>query len=146
MYDVLLGVHRHTIDSKNRVFIPVKHRSFFEGGIFLMKVPGQPAVQIARAEHAKMMEQKINAMEDPVKRNVLHDQLFMNAGYIDLDAQGRILVDPKLLSYIGVKAGDPVVISAHGDYDRLWAEDEFDKRYDMTVESDDFINAFNEMF
>jgi MraZ protein len=116
---VLVGEYELTLDAKNRVAVPARLRGQFAEGIFLTKEPEPCVGGWSPDEFADRLEED-TAATDPgshARRDVKR-RLAANAVYLELDAQGRVTLPAKHLSYAGVTR-DLTVIGAQ-DHLEIW--------------------------
>jgi len=123
-----LGESQHTVDAKNRVFLPKRFLSGlersdvegqpkgiltrgFEGCLFLFSQPGfQRAVD--------RLEMQPFARED---ERLLQRLFFSHASEVQLDAQGRLLLPEKLKAIAGI-AKDVVIVGLMERIE-IWAKE-----------------------
>ncbi len=121
---MLSGEYNHSIDSKNRMFIPAKYREEL-GGVFVI-------FRSIRDNYLKMMS--MNEWENyvaPIKalpRKTSEEALrYLNrtAAQVSPDSQGRILIPTALLECAQIQK-DAVVVGC-GDYAEIWAAEIYNK-------------------
>ena len=122
METVFIGSHRHTIDAKGRVSVPVKFREVlaerYDGKLILTRDYDSCLVLYPQEEWQTLFEKIKNA---PVMARELRDFMrFYLSGATDsaLDRQGRVLVPGELRAYAGI--GKEVVFVGMGERVELW--------------------------
>lgn len=92
---MLLGHFRHQVDSKGRVAVPAQYRrSLPEGSVVSVGTEGRLVIRPA-AEWAELeREHRLSAQTPEEERRVLRT-LFASARVLDLDSQGRMILDPQ---------------------------------------------------
>ncbi len=127
---MLSGEYNHSVDAKNRMFIPAKYREEL-GSVFVI-------FRSIRDNYIKMMS--MNEWENfvaPIKalpRKTSEDTLrFLNrnASQVTPDSQGRILIPASLLAHAQITK-DAVVVGC-GDYAEIWSAE----LYNVSVENED---------
>ena len=120
---LLTGEYEHVIDDKNRVLISNKLRNQIDteihGSNFYLSV-GANGVLCLYPE--KCFERLIAAL---AKKNAAADEAvayermsFALAGKVELDSQGRLLLNERLRKRAGLK--DNVMLTGAGDHIELW--------------------------
>ena len=124
---MLTGEFRHSLDAKNRIFMPAKLREEL-GETFM----------IARDIREKCL--KVYSMEEweeyisPILRMPRKDQeailrtLHRDAAQVSADAQGRIVVPVALVQYAGISKA--AVVVGCGKYAEIWSEEEYQRMVD----------------
>ncbi|HBU68901.1 MAG TPA: division/cell wall cluster transcriptional repressor MraZ [Elusimicrobia bacterium] len=104
-----LGQYLHSVDKKNRLFLPSKFRSKkskyivskgLEGCLYLYDSEGWDKV-ILKLENLSLPDKK---EERAFKR-----ALFSGAGEVECDSQGRILLPQALVSYAAIKSQATII-------------------------------------
>lgn len=116
---VLVGEYELTLDAKNRVAVPARLRNAFVEGVYLTKEPEPCLGGWSPEEFADRMEED-TAATDPgsLARRDVKRRLAANAVFLELDAQGRVTLPARHLSYAGVSR-DVTVIGAQ-DHLEIW--------------------------
>ena len=129
MAGVFVGRHDRQLDPKGRLALPASFRQKFESEAYLTF--GNGCVDAFTPEEYEQMAQETmdKVRQGEIGRNRLR-ALSANTFAVPIDAQGRIVVDPKLRSFAGLELSTRVVVI--GAYDRveIWNAERFD-----TVES-----------
>lgn len=120
---MLAGEYRHSVDAKNRLFIPAKHREELGTSFVIVKDVRGPRLKV-------FSMQAWEAYLEPIKHQdrKIVDQLMRflhsTAIYAEPDSQGRVVLTPALLEYAGI--GKEAVIVGCADYAEIWAADKYD--------------------
>ena len=139
---MLSGEFRHSVDAKNRLFIPAKHREEL--------CVSTPEEENASADKCFMIVKNIRekcltvysmaAWEDyiaPILKLERRDSerilrsLHKDAAQVSPDSQGRIVLTPVLMRYAEIEKS--VVIVGCGTHAEIWSE----KLYDEMNEAED---------
>lgn len=116
---MLLGEYRHTIDAKNRVFIPAKLREQL-GETFVMTRKMEHCLALYSEYEWEKFAEKINTLPDSLV-GAIKQFLFPKSVTVTPDSQGRIVIPSDLGQY--AKLDKNAVIAGVGDHAEIWAED-----------------------
>ncbi len=121
---MLTGEFSHKMDTKNRLFIPAKHRE--ELGKNFMVAPSlrDKCLRVYSAEEWNRYLSPIKAMARKDAEKILRF-LNRNAAQVSPDEQGRIVLTPALVQYAGISK-DAMVVGC-GDYSEIWAQETYDE-------------------
>ncbi len=112
---------KHTIDSKNRLFIPAKYRQLLGESFYLYYEPGSPCVAVYDAEEwAKRSQKVIESHNVDWQRFV-----FSNVVPVEPDKQGRITVKASFCEGAGLKKD--VAVVGVGDRVEIWDAEKYEK-------------------
>ncbi len=127
---MLSGEFRHSVDPKNRLFIPAKHRDEL--------MQGSDCFVLARSMRGKCL--KIYSMSGweeyiaPILKlerrqsEAILRTLHRDAAQVTADSQGRIVIPQSLIAHAGIVKG--AVVVGCGSYGEIWAEEEYDRMVD----------------
>lgn len=120
---MLSGEFRHSIDPKNRLFIPAKHREELGDTFMVVRSIRENCLQVYSSEEWESYIAPIRKMERRDSERILRT-LHRNAAQVSPDSQGRIVLPPALIAYAGIVKG--AVIVGCGNYGEIWAEEAYD--------------------
>lgn len=122
------GEYRHSVDSKNRLFIPAKHREELGASFMIVRDIRSPRLKVYSMEGWEAYIAPIRAKDRRLAENVLRF-LHKDAVVGEPDAQGRVTLNPELLKYAGIdpKSNKDVVIVGCADFAEIWAADRYDE-------------------
>lgn len=121
---MLTGDFRHNLDAKNRLFVPAKYREELgESFIISQSIRGNYLKIYSTEEWEKYID-PIKQLDRKTSEAALRF-LNGNACVVSPDAQGRVVLTPKLIDFASIKKG--TVILGCGDYAEVWAEEVYDK-------------------
>ena len=112
---MLLGEHDHSLDDKNRLTLPSKLRSAFEGGVVVTR--GLDGCLYAYPQPAwAQLAQRIHSL-DPLAEDArrMRRHFFSGAAHGELDKQGRMVIPTALLESAGITRE----VTVAGVYDHL---------------------------
>lgn len=116
---MLGGTFRHTVDAKNRFFIPAKMRDELGTSFVVVKSLREQCLKAYSIEGW-------NAYLEPIRqqnRNLAERALrFLNESMaqVEPDSQGRIVLPQELLDFAGIEKC--AVVLGCGDYAEIWSE------------------------
>ena len=121
------GEFNHTLDSKNRLFIPAKHREELGETFMVVRSIRENCIKVYSLEEWDAFLKPI--MELPRKTSeVTLRFLHRNAAQVSPDSQGRILLPTGLVEYAQI--GKNAVVVGCGSYAEIWAEENYNKAVD----------------
>ncbi len=129
---MLTGEYRHTVDAKNRLFIPSKHREELGTSFIIVKDVRGPRLKVFSKQSWEAYLEPIKRQERKISEQLLRF-LHSTAIYAEPDSQGRVVLTPALLTYAGITKEAVVVGCA--DYAEIWAADKYDAEM-KTVDPD----------
>ena len=127
---MLTGEYRHSVDAKNRLFIPAKHREELgEELIVARDIRGQLLKVFSLEgwnEYIAPIKQQERRIAEPALR-----YLHRNAAKVTPDSQGRITLPKELVEYARIESA--AVVVGCFDYAEIWAQEAYDR---MKAEED----------
>ncbi len=129
-----LGTYNHSLDAKNRLFIPSKYREYLEGGFVVCKAPDTCLYIYSQEEWSAVAEQ-VKSLPGTAEYRRYKRDFFKNADMAELDKQGRFTVKGELAEYAGLKKD--VVIIGSGNKFEIWDAEEYEDDCYKTRSADD---------
>ncbi|MFH1145941.1 MAG: division/cell wall cluster transcriptional repressor MraZ [bacterium] len=122
---MFVGEYNHTLDSKGRVSLPAKFRSFFESGAVITKGIDHCLFVYTRAEWDKLASKVANLPVSQSNNRAFSRLMLAGAWEVQLDKQNRVVVPDHLRTYASLKK-ETVVI---GLYNRMeiWDKAEWER-------------------
>ena len=133
---VLSGEFRHTLDPKNRLFIPAKHREELGESFMVARSIRESCLQVYSLEEWEKYIEPIKKMDRRDSEKILR-ALHRNAAQVTPDAQGRIVLPVSLIQHAQIVKG--AVVVGCGSYGEILAEE----IYDRTMEDEDLEDVKN---
>jgi MraZ protein len=131
---VFLGEYQHTIDAKGRLAIPARFRTKIERGAVVTRGV-EPCLLVFPLETWERHAQALTAPTlDARQRRHFERMLFSAASECELDAQGRIIIPPKLRQFAGLN-GEVLVLGAHERFE-VWSPTHWETYLEETREED----------
>ena len=137
---MFVGTHRHSIDDKGRVILPVKFRSRLETGAYMAK-GRDGCVSVYPADEWERVASKVREMstEGEMQRRAAR-AFFAGAADFAPDRQGRVQVPANLRDFAGLTS-DVVVVGVHSRVE-IWDAGRWDEN---EPEADRMIAAAEEI-
>jgi len=134
------GTFEYSLDNRGRIPIPARYRASFGNRATLVQSQ-DGCVEVYTAEaYEKEAELFITQRATRKKARRIRRGFFGRSLDVDLDAQGRILLSPRLRQHGDLKG--PVLIVGRGECLELWNperwsadEEEIDEKYETDLES-----------
>jgi MraZ protein len=128
---VLTGISFHTLDEKNRLFIPPKFRS--EEKKYVLTCGIDNCIVIYSFNHWKNVVKKIEllSIKNKTYQRAFVRLFFAEAEIVEIDKQGRLLIPKKFKQKY--KLYNEVVLVGNKDKIELWSKEEWDKYYDKML-------------
>lgn len=126
-----IGNYEHNLDSKNRMFMPVKLRDQL-GDSFIIRVkPDEfPRIECFTEEaFDKKIEAELNGVTDEEERDEILFLTHANASEVSVDSQGRICIPSKILKCSEVKK--ECLIIGRSDCVQIWNPEIYDTYYEQ---------------
>ena len=96
------GEFEHSVDSKNRIFVPAKFREELGESFMVVRDIRGPILKLYSLEEWEKYLAPIRAQERRIAEKALR-YLHRNAAQVSPDSQGRVLLSPSLLAYAEIK-------------------------------------------
>ena len=130
------GEYEHSVDSKNRIFVPAKFREELgESFMVVRSIRGQ-VLKVYSIEEWKAYIDPIMAQERKLSERALR-YLHRNATQVTPDGQGRILLTPALLDFAEIRK--EAVFVGCSNYCEIWSAENY--RLEVEAEDGDEIRA-----
>ncbi len=134
------GIHSVNMDAKGRLAVPARFREGLQaasgGSIVLTIDPNAPNLALYPLEQWEEIQSRIEALPslNPQARRL--KQLFIGYAFdLDLDANGRILIPPKLREYASLEKA--LVLLGQGQKIEVWSEPLWNERFEEMLKISD---------
>ena len=114
-----VGEYNHTLDAKNRVFIPSKFREQLGETFYITRKMDKECLAIYPESEMELITQKLSQFPDSEVGD-LKTFLYSQTIYASPDSNGRVVLPPQILSYAQIEKN--VVIVGVGNHAQIWAE------------------------
>ena len=122
------GEFKHTLDAKNRLFIPAKHREELGESFMVAKSIRENCLKVYSMEGWEEYISPILKMERKASEAILR-ALHRDAAQVSPDSQGRIVLPAALVGYAGIEKG--AVVVGCGKYAEIWSEENYNAMVDV---------------
>ena len=116
------GEFEHSVDSKNRIFVPAKFREELGESCIVVRDIRGPLLKLYSLTEWENYLAPIKAQERKIAEKALR-YLHRNAAQVSPDSQGRVILSPSLLAYAEIKK--EAVIVGCSDYCEIWSADNY---------------------
>ena len=120
-----VGNYRHSLDSKNRVFIPSKYRDKLDDSFYITRNLNSDSLVIYSQDEWDKKSQKIEDIPESEAQDI-KDIFYTEAIDPTPDGQGRVTLSTALISYAHINKN--VVIAGYGNHIQIWAEEAWEAR------------------
>ena len=124
------GEYEHIVDSKNRIFVPVKFREELGETFIVARDIRKSILKVCSLVEWESYLAPIKAQERRIAEEALR-YLHRNAAQVSPDSQGRILIPTSLLGYAEIER--EAIFVGCSDYCEIWSLD----NYKAEIESED---------
>ena len=115
---LFVGEYKHSIDAKNRLFIPAKYRDMLGESFYITRKMEKCLAIYSETEWSKLTD-KLNTLPDSVVGSI-KQFLYSKTISATPDSQGRVVLPPELLSYASIDKN--TVIIGVGDHLQIWSD------------------------
>jgi len=118
---MFLGEYRHSIDSKDRLTVPVRFRELMSEGMFIVRGFDRN-LMVLTPKAFESLSQNMSEMSitDPLTRK-LRRLIIGSASQLELDKSGRILIPEFLSQTAGLSSNTEAVLVGQGNYFEIWS-------------------------
>ena len=121
---MLSGEFRHILDTKNRLFIPAKHREELGESFMIVRSIRENCLQVYSMEEWERYIEPIKRMDRKDSERILRT-LHRNAVNVSADTQGRVILSQSLVDHAQITKG--AVVVGCGTYAEIWSEEIYEK-------------------
>ena len=121
---MLSGEFRHQVDTKNRLFIPAKHREELGESFMIVRSIRENCLQVYSMEEWEKYIEPIKKMDRKDSERILRT-LHRNAVNVSADTQGRVTLSTSLIEHAQITKG--AVVVGCGTYAEIWSEEIYEK-------------------
>lgn len=127
---MLSGEYKHSLDPKNRIFIPAKHREELGESFVVSKSIRERCLRVYSMAEWEAYIEPIKKLDGKDRDRIIR-ALSRNAAQVSADSQGRIVLTPDLIAHAELEKN--AVIVGCGSYSEIWS----DVNYAAMVEEED---------
>jgi len=145
---MLIGKFKHSIDSKNRIYIPNKFINDLGTKCVLSQDIADNCLNLYPLkiwlEFAADMDNKL----PKIKMRKARQKIFQNADEVELDSQNRIVLTQEICREVGIAGEKEAIITGNYSHIQIWSVEEwtkFNKEMKNEETQKKIIDAFEEM-
>ncbi len=137
---MFIGKYYNSIDAKNRMIVPQKHREQLGGQCVLTKGLDRCLYIYSMSDWEKQMEKIEELPESDPKIRAFIRHFCANAVVCEFDKQGRTVIPPELKEYAGIDK--ELVTMGTMKKIEVWSRDVWDKPdNESKMDTDEFADA-----
>ena len=126
-----LGKFNHTLDAKNRLFVPARFREKLGADFVLFKMPEDCLALYDSENFEKLIEQVYDMSESEESREEQRN-FFDGALSVTQDKQGRFTLPPDFIEYANL--GEEVLIVGVANRLEIWNKERYERARKVTAE------------
>ena len=119
---MLTGEFRHSLDAKNRIFMPAKLREELGETFMIARDIREKCLKVYSLEGWVAYTAPIKEQPRQLAEQVMR-LLHRTAAQVTPDSQGRVLLPPSLVEYAEIEKN--AVVVGCSDYAEIWSEDHY---------------------
>lgn len=129
-----IGSFEHNLDTKNRLFVPVKFREGLSNRFLIRAIVSEyPCIEVFREDDFRSnIEAELKTITDPTINRIHRFAAFAGTNIVTVDAQGRIPINSKIAELVGLTRETLVV--GMGDHVEIWNPATFDAYFAHVTE------------
>ena len=127
---MFVGEFEHTIDTKGRIFVPVKFREKLGSDIYI-SCGFSGCITVFPAESWEKLSEQIMTMLPAINGEKPKRSIFRRTQSAEIDSSGRILLSAKAREHAAI--GKNAVIIGMGDKIEIWSAE----RYEQMIAEED---------
>ncbi|MBK5253467.1 MAG: division/cell wall cluster transcriptional repressor MraZ [Peptostreptococcaceae bacterium] len=144
MSERFVGKYYNSIDQKNRIIVPSKHRELLKGKCFVAKGLDK-CLNIYTVERWEAQMEKLDSLPQSDKRiRAFIRSLSGNAVECNIDSQGRIVITDDLMEYAGITK--ELVTIGSNKVIEIWDRNLFNEVNDNAYSEEEIAEALNGLY
>ena len=117
-----VGEYRHSLDAKNRLFIPAKFRELLGENFAIARINEKCLLLFSEEEWIRYTDALLNGV--PADTKTIARRVFSKTTYATPDGQGRVIIPAKLCELAELEKN--TVIVGVGNHAEIWSESNWD--------------------
>ena len=131
----LYGEFEHTLDAKNRLFIPAKYREMLGEKVMIVRDHQNKCLLIYSIPEWEKYETQLFSAIPPSKSRDFKRYLYRNSLETGYDSQGRVMLTPALCEHAELQKGT-VIISGCGNLAEIWNKANYNAKLEEEKSTD----------
>lgn len=119
MKNMIFGTYEHSVDKKNRMFLPAKVREYMGENIIMVKSLSGKCIALYPEAEWEKFEEKLEALPKITASDVFR-KVYSSLSIVQTDANGRILIPQNLCEYAELEKN--VVVIGVGTHAEIWSD------------------------
>lgn len=120
----LCGQFVHSLDAKNRLFIPAKYREVFGEKVMVVRDFQEKCLLVYSVDQWEKYESKLFEAIPPSQSKGFKRYLYRTSLETEYDSQGRIMLTSALCEHAELQKGTAIIVGC-GEYAEIWNEANF---------------------
>jgi len=144
---MLIGKFKYAVDSKNRICIPHKFRGDLGGRCVLSIDVVDKCLNLYSLSQWEVFSKKIEELPT-IKMKRVRQYIYSNSDEVEIDSQGRIVLNQQLCEDVGLLEEKEVMIVGNHTHAQIWSVnewEEFNKTLNGKESKESVINDLLEM-
>ena len=137
---LFVGEYKHSIDAKNRLFIPAKYRDMLGESFYITRKMEKCLAIYSESEWSKLTD-KLNTLPDSVVGSI-KQFLYSKTISATPDSQGRVVLPPELLGYASIDKN--AVIIGVGDHLQIWSDKLWEEK-ENTIDTEALMEQLRQL-
>ncbi|MBQ8207112.1 MAG: division/cell wall cluster transcriptional repressor MraZ [Clostridia bacterium] len=117
----LCGEFFHSLDAKNRLFIPAKYREMFGEKVMIVRDRKNKCLLVYSIPEWEKYQEKIFSTIPSTKSRDIKRYIYRNSLETGYDSQGRVMLTSALCEHAELEKGTAVIVGC-GDMAEIWNE------------------------
>ena len=122
---MLYGRFEHTIDAKNRMFIPAKYKETLESSFKLTFNGLEKCIMVYSNREWEKYEESLTTLP-PLQFADYIREVYSNTVDVQIDSQGRVVIPQFLKEQVEIEKN--VIIVGVGNHIEIWSKDVFEAK------------------
>lgn len=114
-----VGEYQHTLDTKNRIFIPAKLRDELGEHFYITRKMNKTCLAVYSSAEMDRISEQINQFPDS-EVSEIKEFLFSKTIFATPDTNGRVVLPPSLLGYAQIDKNATIV--GAGNHLQIWSD------------------------
>ena len=139
----LCGEFSHSIDAKNRLFIPAKYREMLGEKVMIVRDHKNKCLLIYSIEEWEKYAEALFSAIPPSKSRDIKRFIYRNSLETGYDSQGRVMLTAALCEHAELSKGTAMIVGC-GNLAEIWNEANYNEKVDAEApeEYDDLFDKY----
>jgi MraZ protein len=145
---MLIGKFTHSIDPKNRIYIPTKFKDDLGSKLVLSQDLADKCLNLYPIKGWEKYANEMDEILPKIKMRRIRQKIFQNADEVEMDMQGRIILNQDICKTVGIAGEKEVVITGDFSHIQIWSIEawtQFEEKQMSDENQEKIINDLEEM-